>query len=63
MYVCMCNGYTDQDIKNTVRAGGVTNAEETYIALGEGFCCGACHDCACDLVEKELANQVPVAAE
>ncbi|GHF12249.1 hypothetical protein GCM10017044_02720 [Kordiimonas sediminis] len=63
MYVCMCNGYTDTDIRQTVRAGGVQNAEETYKALGNNFCCGMCRDCAEGLVSEELSEQVLLAAE
>ncbi|TNE64298.1 MAG: hypothetical protein EP335_07470 [Alphaproteobacteria bacterium] len=63
MYVCLCNGYTDRDIRNAVREGGVRTAEEAYLSLGNGFCCGACQDCACQLVEEELPNQRLLAAE
>lgn len=63
MYVCLCNGYTDKQIRGAVREGGVSTAEEAYLALGNGFCCGSCVDCASDLVEKELPNQRVLAAE
>ena len=63
MYVCICNGYTDKQIKSTVRQGGVQDAEETYQALGNGFCCGACRDCAEKIVADELPNQTLMAAE
>ncbi|NVJ70355.1 MAG: (2Fe-2S)-binding protein, partial [Alphaproteobacteria bacterium] len=26
MYVCLCNGYTDREIRSAVREGGVSNA-------------------------------------
>ena len=63
MYVCLCNGYTDKQIRGAVREGGVSTAEEAYLSLGNGFCCGSCADCASDLVEKELPNQRVLAAE
>lgn len=63
MYVCICNGYTDKDIRTAVQNGGVANAEEAYLSLGSGFCCGACKDCANDLVSEELPKSVLLAAE
>jgi len=63
MYVCICNGYTDKQIRGVVREGGVHSAEDAYQALGNGFCCGACEDCANDLIADELPNQRVLAAE
>ena len=63
MYVCVCNGYTDGEIRNAVREGGVNTAEEAYPSLGNGFCCGTCKDCASDLVAAELPNRRILAAE
>lgn len=63
MYVCLCNGYTDSQIRSAVREGGVTTAEEAYMSLGSGFCCGACKECAKDVVSEELPNQRVLAAE
>ena len=63
MYVCLCNGYSDKDIKSVVREGGVCSAEDAYQALGSGFCCGSCRDCAEDIVSQELPNVTVLAAE
>ena len=63
MYVCSCNGYTDKQIRGAVREGGVTTAEEAYLSLGSGFCCGGCADFADDLVREELPNRPVIAAE
>lgn len=63
MYVCLCNGYTDKQIRGAVREGGVSTAEEAYLSLGNGFCCGACEDCANDVVSEELPNRRILAAE
>lgn len=63
MYVCICNGYTDKDIRNAVQQGGVNTAEEAYVSLGSDFNCGACRDCACDLVQEELPKRTLMAAE
>ncbi|WP_417462284.1 (2Fe-2S)-binding protein [Kordiimonas sp.] len=63
MYVCLCNGYTDREIRSAVREGGVNCVDEAYMSLGNGFCCGACRDCATNLVEEELPNRRVLAAE
>jgi len=63
MYVCVCNGYTDKEIKTAVRENGVKTAEEAYLSLGNGFCCGTCADCANDIVTAELPFQRVLAAE
>ena len=63
MYVCLCNGYKDKDIRAQVRSGGVETADEVYQALGNGFCCGSCRDCAEEIVTEELPRRTMVAAE
>lgn len=63
MYVCLCNGYTDSEIKTAVRENGVRSVDEAYASLGNGFCCGACRDCAQDIVANELPHQRVLAAE
>ena len=63
MYVCMCNGYTDKDIRRVVQRGGVTCATDAYAALGSGFCCGTCKDCAEEVVSEELPSITLMAAE
>ena len=63
MYVCLCNGYRDKDIRKAVHAGGVSSAEEVYQALGNGFCCGQCRDCADQIVAAELPQRHFIAAE
>jgi bacterioferritin-associated ferredoxin len=41
MYVCLCNGFTDRDVKNAVAAGaqGVSNV---YESLGAPPQCAKC---------------------
>jgi bacterioferritin-associated ferredoxin len=45
MYVCLCNGYRDSELREMARQG-YTVAEEAYLALGDGPCCGQCVDFA-----------------
>ena len=41
MYVCICNGYREAQIREVARQG-VTAAADAYQALGQGPCCGRC---------------------
>jgi len=50
MYVCLCNGYRDAEIRE-VAESGVRCAREVYLTLGNGPCCGTCLDCAQDIVD------------
>jgi len=63
MYVCLCNGYTDSQIRDAVHDGGVNTPEEVYQALGNGFCCGSCRDCASSVVDEELPKRRLAMAE
>lgn len=49
MYVCLCNGYRDEEIRE-IAESGVRCAREVYLTLGNGPCCGTCLDCAQGIV-------------
>jgi bacterioferritin-associated ferredoxin len=51
MYICLCNGYRDAEIRE-VAESGVQCAREVYLTLGSGPCCGTCLDCAQDIVDS-----------
>jgi len=51
MYVCLCNGYRDAEIRE-IAESGVRCAKEVYLTLGNGPCCGTCLDCAQDIVDS-----------
>lgn len=51
MYVCLCNGYRDTEIRE-IAESGVRCAREVYLTLGNGPCCGTCLDCAQDIVDS-----------
>lgn len=64
MYVCLCRGITDQDIKNAV-----TEGHESYREIRElldlGTCCGRCAPEARAIISAELseiAARISVAA-
>ncbi len=54
MYVCICNGITDHDIRQAAEAGCDSMAELT-MRTGAGACCGSCVDMASDLLNQTRA--------
>lgn len=58
MYVCICNGVTDSDIRQAARAGCGGLAELT-MRTGCGSCCGSCVDDASELLEQARAEHRP----
>lgn len=50
MYVCVCNGVTDHDIRQAAVAGCRSVAELT-MRTGCGACCGACLSSAAETLE------------
>jgi bacterioferritin-associated ferredoxin len=56
MYVCICNGVTDRDIRQAAEAGCGSVAELT-MRTGAGATCGSCLDMAADLLEAARRRQ------
>ena len=54
MYVCICNGVTDRDIRQAVEAGCRSVAELT-MRTGAGATCGSCLDLAAQLMDETRA--------
>jgi bacterioferritin-associated ferredoxin len=54
MYVCLCNGYRESELRDMARRG-YSVAEEAYQAMGEGPCCGCCVDFAQEILDEEHA--------
>jgi bacterioferritin-associated ferredoxin len=54
MYVCICNGVTDHDIRDAAEAGCRSVAELT-MRTGAGANCGSCLDMAAELLERAHA--------
>ena len=62
MYVCICNGVTDGDIRQAVKAGCCGMAELT-MRTGCGANCGSCLDMAADMIAQMQAElPLPVLA-
>ncbi len=60
MFVCLCNGYRDAELREVARQG-VTDASEAYLTLGNGPCCGRCLDCAQDIIDEAYLSH-PISA-
>ncbi len=52
MYVCVCNGVTDSQIRNAC-ALGAHSIECLQKELNVGTCCGRCKEHACKLINSE----------
>ena len=57
MYVCICNGYREAEIRE-VAGEGITRAQDAYMALGNGPCCGRCLDVAQAVIDSSQASAV-----
>ena len=65
MYVCICNGVTDHEIREVAAAGCATLSELT-MRTGCGSTCGSCLDQAqalLDEVHAARALRLPVLSE
>jgi bacterioferritin-associated ferredoxin len=60
MYICLCNGYRESELRDMARKG-FTVAEEAYEAMGDGPCCGQCVDFAQEVIDEE--RTVPCVAD
>lgn len=57
MYVCLCYGVTDKDIKQAVRDNGVGNMRELKDALNVGNQCGRCVQMAQQLIDNTIIDE------
>lgn len=55
MYVCMCNGYRDAEIRELARSG-IRCARTAYRTLGGEPRCGKCLTVAQDLIDRVHGN-------
>lgn len=56
MYVCLCKGITDSQIKNAVNAGA-TSVGQLRKCLGVASQCGKCGISAREIVQETLNSQ------
>jgi len=57
MYVCVCNGHSDRDIKRIAQSGA-SCARDVYIQLGKPIRCGRCVEMAEQLVQEVRESTV-----
>ena len=65
MYVCLCNGVTENDIREAAAAGCRTMTELT-MRTGAGANCGCCVEMATQVLEEAnavIALPLPVLSE
>jgi bacterioferritin-associated ferredoxin len=54
MYVCICNGVTDRDIRNAADAG-CRSMPELTMRTGAGSTCGSCIEMATAILDEAIA--------
>ena len=52
MFVCLCNGYRDSELRELAREGH-TDAANAYEALGDEPNCGQCIEIAQEIIDDE----------
>jgi len=57
MYVCVCHGITDRDIREAV-AEGASSVTDIARMLGAGTCCGTCQDFTRELIREARSSGV-----
>ena len=55
MYVCICNGVTETQIRAAV-SDGARSLRELRADLGVATCCGKCADCAQQVIHETLSS-------
>jgi len=55
MYICLCLGVTDREIKQTIAEGACT-VEDVMYCTGAGTRCGSCVETIADLLEEASAG-------
>lgn len=58
MYVCLCNGITESQIRDAVY-GGAGSLPELKVGLGVASSCGRCADCAQQVIQEILSCTQP----
>ena len=58
MYVCICNGVTDRQIREAVE-GGCGSVSELTMRTGCGATCGSCLDMAASMID-EMRAELPL---
>lgn len=54
MYICICQGITDKQIKEAVESKVACSMSELCTKLGVASCCGQCRPFAHQILEESL---------
>jgi len=54
MYICICNGITDHEIRACAESG-VRSMSDLECSLGVGASCGRCREAAVEILEESRA--------
>jgi bacterioferritin-associated ferredoxin len=57
MYVCVCRGITDRDIRKAI-AEGASSVSDVAQMLGAGTGCGTCRDFTQELIQEARSLQM-----
>jgi len=55
MYICICNGHRESDIRDAAREG-LRSAPQIYRRLGKPVRCGRCLEVATQIIEEVHAT-------
>ena len=58
MYVCICHGVTEKDIKKAA-SEGVSSIQELQLKTGAATGCGGCLDNATEVLNAQLSGHTP----
>lgn len=59
MYVCICNGITDRDVRDAARAGA-RDLSQLSAMTGCSTVCGSCGDLAMEILTETRAEAFPL---
>jgi bacterioferritin-associated ferredoxin len=62
MYICLCHGITDRQIRRAVEQGA-SSLGEVQMQLPVGGCCGRCEPAARKLIEEHCTRATACQAE
>lgn len=57
MYVCMCHGITDSQIRDAVEGIGIGNLSDLRATLGVGSQCGKCIRTAQEVIDSTIVSE------
>jgi bacterioferritin-associated ferredoxin len=63
MYVCLCNGFTDRQVKSVLAETGVCSTARIYHAMGVKPICGKCIPTVKDILRSAQANVADLGAQ